>query len=150
MATITISSNKYRSGTKLLDKVSTPLSIITGTIDFSASYPTGGEDMDLSDYFAGEHPFLVIFESKSGYMFEYDYTNHKVKAMYPRGSIVDTLTASVDDGGTTVTSTAANGNIITLSGHAGVAAGPGEEVANATDLSSLTGVRFVAIGYSKV
>ena len=90
-----------------------PLKIVTGTIAFDNSYPTGGEATTaISAKFATLQG--VIFESKSGYVFEYDYTNNKVKAMWGD-----------------------NNN---------AADGPLVEVANTTDLSAVTGVRFFAWG----
>jgi len=98
---------------KIIAQCRSSLRIVTGTIAFSASYPTGGETFDLSN----KVPKLkvVLIENKSGYIFEYDYANKKVKVYY----------CDYDAAG--------DGALI--------------EVANATDLSALTGVRFMAIGY---
>ena len=87
--------------------------IISGTIDFDASYPTGGEAFDLS----GKMQSLkgILFEHKAGYTFQYDYGNKKVLAYY----------ADYD--------AAADGALI--------------QVADATNLSAVTGVRFFAYGY---
>lgn len=86
--------------------------LVTGTIAFDSSYPTGGEALDLS----GKLKTLksVMLENKSGYVFEYDYANKLVKAYY----------YDYDAG----------------------ADGAAIEVANTTDLSAVTGVRFTAIG----
>lgn len=81
-------------------------------IDFDNSYPTGGESLDLSSYF--KELINVQINPKSGYVFEYDYTNKKVMAYYGDNN------------------NAADGPLI--------------EVPNATDLSSLTGVRVIAWG----
>ena len=116
-----------------------------GTIAMDSSYPTGGEDITFEGF--NKKPMVVIFETKGGYLFEYDRTNGKVKAYYPRGAVTDTLAAVVDAGATSVTSTAANGSIITLSGNAGVAASVAVEVSNTTDLSAITSLGYVAIGY---
>lgn len=118
---------------------------IMGTMDFDRSYPTGGEALPST------FPLTTIkgmkIETKSGYMFECDRSAKKIKAFHPRAAITNTLAASVNAGATSVTSTAANGAIITLSGNAGVAAGPGAEVPNLTNLSALTGVGFIAWGW---
>src|SRR5688500_14893048 len=91
-----------------------PLKFVTGTIAFDTSYPTGGESFtSIGDKFAGGVPQGIIFESKGGYTFSYDYTNEKVIAYW-----VDT----------------------TVDGAAQA------QVANTTDLSSITGVRFLAWG----
>jgi len=130
-----------------LDRVQTRrlygLRLVTGTIDFDSSYPTGGEaiELPLNDVKG------MFIENKAGYVFEYDRTNKKVKAFTPTAAIANTLSASVDAGATAVTSTAANGSIITLSGQAGIPATPASEVTNGTDLSSLTGVAFFAWGW---
>lgn len=89
------------------------LKIVTGTVAFDSSYPTGGEaTTDISGHFT--ELLGVFFESKSGYTFSYDYTNNKVLAYW-----VDT----------------------TVDGAAQA------QVANTTDLSAVTGVRFFAWGY---
>ena len=57
------------------------LKIVTGTLAFDASYPTGGEaTTDISGHFT--ELLGVLIESKSGYTFSYDYTNNKVLAYY--------------------------------------------------------------------
>lgn len=58
------------------------LRFVTGQIDFDASYPTGGEALDLGTMLQGATLKGVFIETKNGYIFEYDYTNEKVKAMY--------------------------------------------------------------------
>jgi hypothetical protein len=88
--------------------------ILTGTFDFDSSYPTGGEDFDVSNYFS-KGVRKVLFSPKSGYVFEYDKDNKKIKAFY----------ADYD--------ASADGALI--------------EVADTADLSGVTDVDFVAIGY---
>lgn len=51
----------------------------TGTISLDASYPTGGYALDLAQFFSTL--LGAMFETKAGYLLEYDYTNAKVKAM---------------------------------------------------------------------
>jgi len=72
------------------------LKFLTGQFDFSDEYPVAGEDMDLSDFF--KVVLGVIFESKAGYVFEYDYTNKKVIAMNAdfSGSTAGPLSAVAD------------------------------------------------------
>lgn len=89
------------------------LKILTGSVAFDSSYPTGGEAMDISAMFNSLK--IVLFESKAGYVFEYDYANKKVKAM--------------------------------MGNNDGTADGPLVEVADKTDLSALTAVKFLAVGY---
>lgn len=89
-----------------------PMKFVTGTFAFDSSYPTGGEAFtELADKFATLQG--VVFESKGGYTFTFDYTNEKVLAYW-----VDT----------------------TVDGAAQA------QVANTTDLSAVTGVRFLAWG----
>ena len=113
-------------------------------VAMSNSYPTGGEPITPAELGLGRVDF-VLPSTAASYMFEFDHTNSKLKAIHPRAAIANTLAASVNAGATTVTSTAANGAIVALSGVAGVAAGAGAEVANATNLSAVT-VRVIAIG----
>lgn len=139
--------------------------LLTGTIDFDSSYPTGGEDAsDISRYFSSTPK--IILESKNGYLFEYDRTNDKIKVYYPSNPAAHThdLTIKDDDNAATtgvalyfdedaasvdqrvlfVSPTNADGTWRTQS--TTPSDSPGAEVANGTDLSSLTGVAFIAIG----
>jgi hypothetical protein len=111
-AEMTADSGNY--GAMFTPKVysSTNVKILTGQFSFSDEYPVAGESMNLSDYFT--KVLGVMFANKAGYVFEYDYENSKVKAMY----------ADYD--------AAADGALI--------------PVPNATDLSEVTGVRFIAWG----
>lgn len=88
------------------------LKVVTGTIAFDSSYPTGGEATTaISGHFT--ELLGVLFEHEDGYTFKYDYTNNKILAYW-----VDT---SVD----------------------GAAQA---EVADTTDLSGVTALRFFAWG----
>lgn len=111
---LTISYNGHGAGLNPTHSVGTISRIMTGTIDFDDSYPTGGESFDPSVYFP-RGLLGVIFEPKGGYVFEYDYTNARVKAM--------------------------------CSNYDQAADGALTEVANGTNLSAVTGVRFIAWGY---
>lgn len=63
----------------------TRLSILTGTIAFDSSYPTGGEDFTgVSKYFRTLQS--VILDNTSGYVFAYDETNKKVKVFLSSGT----------------------------------------------------------------
>lgn len=65
----------------ILEACGLNIRIIRGTIAFDDSYPSGGEDLDLSKELPTEVQHVII-ENKSGYIFEYDYANKKVKAYY--------------------------------------------------------------------
>lgn len=115
----------------------------TGTIAFDSSYPTGGEPLSAADLELGSVD-LCNFSPGSGLLFEYDYTNSKVKAIYPTGGATAPATrtapvATAASGATAVTSSAATVPVA-------LTAGIGLEVGNTTDLSAVTGVRFVAWG----
>lgn len=114
-------------------------------ITFDSSYPTGGEPLSAAQL-GLTNVSLVLAETASGYLFQYDYTNAKLKAFYPRAAVTGTLAATVDTGETPVTSSAANGAVISLTGNPAVAAGAGAEVTNATNLSAVT-TRILAFGY---
>lgn len=66
--------------TDRVERTSRNLSMVTGSVTFDTSYPTGGEVCtDISKLFGGGE-FVVIFENKGGYTFEWDKVNNKVKA----------------------------------------------------------------------
>ena len=50
-------------------------------VDFDSSYPTGGESLTAADLGLSVVD-IVIPSPKSGYVFEYDYTNSKLKAYW--------------------------------------------------------------------
>jgi len=67
--------------------------VYTATLD--SSYPTGGEALTAANLGLVSVDFLLA-ESKNGYMFEYDYTNSKLKAYYPSGTPTFTGTAKTE------------------------------------------------------
>lgn len=89
----------------------------TGTITFDSSYATGGEALSASNCGLSAKVEFLSATNAAGYIFEYDYTNGKLKAYYPSKS-----------------------GTITSPGL------PGAEVAASTDLSGVT-CRFIAFGY---
>jgi hypothetical protein len=80
-------------------------------------------------------------------MFEYDYTNEKLKAVYPRGAVEDTFLAEIDEGEIAVTSIAGNGQIISTSGEPGIVGGVGSEVPDGTNLELVQDIRAFIVGY---
>lgn len=98
--------------------------------DGSKTYPSGGIPLPDKSKFGilKELDLLQMQEPCDGYLYRYDKANHKLRIFYPTKSETDSLSASVDAGATAVTSTAANGSIVSLSGQAGVPAGAAEEV----------------------
>lgn len=120
MATITYDAEGPGQGASrpLFVQGPRPIKVVTGKFDFDASYPTGGESIsDIADQFANGGFLGCVFEGKGGYIFEVDYTADAEK--------VKALHFDYD--------AAADGTAI--------------EVPNATDLSGVTGVRFMAWGY---
>ena len=87
--------------------------MVIATVDFDSTYPTGGESLTLTDLGLNNIEFIMA-EPNSGYVFQYDHANQKLKAYYGNYD-------QSSDGALT-------------------------EVANGGDLSSVTGVRVIAIG----
>ena len=86
----------------------------TGTITFDSSYPTNGEALTASSVGLSSKVEFISVSPAAGLVFEYDYSDSKLKAIWPT---------------TDATAPAA-----------------GEEVANATDLSTVI-CNFIAFGY---
>ena len=55
----------------------------TGTVTFDSSYPTGGEALLPTALGLSSKIEFVSFSPAAGYVFEYDYTNQKLKAYWP-------------------------------------------------------------------
>ncbi len=137
-----------------------------GTLAFDASYPTGGESLVARDVGLGAIDHIEV-DPKSGYTFQYDYTNSKLLAYVPPaqthahdlkaiGGQAAAGTAALayyatdilgKEAATNVTfakaDSATKGGVLSET----LAAAAQTEVANATDLSAVTGVRFNAFGY---
>ena len=103
---------------------------VSADITFDSSYPTGGEALAASA-FGLNNIDIMLCETASGYMFQYDYANAKLKAFYPRAALTGSLV---------VADTAA-----TLTGDTDVAAAAGAEVTSTADLHTIT-TRVMAIG----
>jgi hypothetical protein len=71
----------YKEDKGMVDKCSHGFKLVTGSVAFDASYPTGGEPMDMSKVFPTEL-HLVLFEAAYGFVFKYEYANKKVVAYY--------------------------------------------------------------------
>lgn len=123
-------------------KIGKNLKMISGTIAFDSSYPTGGELANgangITRYFKSCKE--VICDQKDGYLFEYDQANTKLKVLVP----VDIAAGGTAD---------ANNTLIGANSQVEIA-GDGEayqvvakEATNEANLEALTGVRFVAYGY---
>lgn len=115
-------------------------------IAFDSSYPTGGEGLTPGNVGLERIEFTII-PNKSGYMFEYDYTNKKLKALTPRSAQVAVTTDKI----TIVASGAAHitdGQSCTVAAdfRSAVDAAAGAEVAPGTNLSAVTSVKAMFIG----
>lgn len=129
--------------------------MIMGTIAFDSSYPTGGESLDFSGKI--KQVRVVLFETTAGYLFAYDYTNKKVLVYTPTNEHLHTITITGGEASTVFIGIASGANDVALSkteatnrtgitGIQNAVAAAGAEVANATDLSALTSVRFTVYG----
>lgn len=115
-------------------------------IAFDASYPTGGESLTPSDLGLSEAKFVSI-AGKSGYIFEYDYTNEKLKAMTPtanQGAVTTDKVTITASGAANITD--GQSCIVDATFRSEVDAAPADEVGNTTDLSAVTGVKVMFIG----
>jgi hypothetical protein len=106
-----LSVNKSRT-----DAVGRYTKLVTGTITFDSSYVTNGEPLVSTDVGLSSKIEVICCAPASGYVFEYDYDNNKLKAF-----------------------NTTKGGVIPAGG------APGVEVASTTDLSSVT-CRFIAFG----
>lgn len=121
--------------------------IVTGTIAFDSSYPTGGESLTAADLGLRTVDLMLFQQSAIGLTYSYDYTNSKVLA-YAQGALVGAAgTQTLDDfpitAGPGVT---ADTHLSLKAGSATVSFGALKEVPSTNDLSTVTGVRFVAFG----
>ena len=127
--------------TKDLDqprRISRRLFLMTGTVTMSNSYTVGGEAFDP---IPGGNYVSMTVEPVGGYIFEFDKTNKKLKVICPTGGVAPTTigppSVAVPSGATTVTSTAAQPNLVETGGQ-------GVEMGAGANLSSLTS-RYTAI-----
>ena len=109
-------------------------------VDFDDSYPTGGESLTPGD-FGLEVIEMMIIAPQDGYVFEYDYTNEKIKAMVPIDAGSSSAVAGANN--TLVATTGA----VEIAGTGNAFQQVGAEVTDTTDLSGVTGVKCFAIGY---
>ena len=123
--------------------------IVTGTLAFDSSYPTGGESLTAANLGLSILDFILIQTTK-GLMFEYDYTNSLVLA-YLMGVTTGasaSATAGTTKGAKLVDSAAAQtaarllGTTISTTYDLGFL----KQVPNTTSLATITGVRFFAFG----
>lgn len=120
--------------------------VVRGQIAFDSSYPTGGESLLAADI-ALRRITRFNCHDKSGFGFEYDYTNSKLMVYVQGVAIAAAGAATLDDYALTgVGASTARSIGLDSASTSPVLFGPQKEVANTTDLSTLTGVRFTAYG----
>ncbi len=124
------------------------MNLVTGTIAFDSSYPTGGESLLATDI--GLTKIVYLDVSPKGFNFEYDYTNSLllVKTQgYAHGTggsvTTDDYPITTGPGVTASISIQAT----TGAGAATANLGPLVETFSTDDLSTVTGVRFFAVGF---
>lgn len=134
---------------------------VYGEVAFDASYPTGGETLDLvdlTDNFLSDpaNCTFLLFAPTNGYTFEWvqsSGTAGALKAFAPAAVAAHTHTIAVTAGtaGDAVTNNAgvlesSGGQDLTTASNGAISAGP-NEVANTTDLSTTCAhVRFMIVG----
>ena len=117
-------------------------------VAFDSSYPTGGEALAATDIGLRTVLYMAV-QPKSGFSFEYDYTNSKLQAFSQGVAHATGGAVTMDD----YAATAGPGvsASISMSFETGAGAvthrwGPMKEIASTDDLSTLTGVRVFAVG----
>lgn len=126
------------------DTVGRYLKVKTGTVTFDSSYATGGEALTAANLGFSTSVQTFVASPAGGLIFQYDFDNSKLKAIYPTGGSAAPASlaapaVSVPAGETAVTSDAAQPNLTET-------AGISKEVANTTNLSTVT-TYFIAFGY---
>lgn len=123
--------------------------IVTGTLAFDSSYPTGGESLTAANLGLRTIDLMLIQPSAVGFLYSYDYTNSKVQ-VYTQGYAHGTGGAVTMDDYPVTAGPGVTGSIsVSLTTGAGAATGnlgPLVETLSTDDLSTITGVRFVAFG----
>lgn len=121
----------------------------SGVAAFDSSYPTGGEALTAATLGMSAIRF-IIFEPRLGFVLTYDHTNSKV-LVYTQGAAHGTGgSVTLDDYPITAGPGVTSGISISSTTGAGAATanlGPLVETLSTDDLSTLVGVRFMAIGF---
>lgn len=126
---------------ELLDGRIRGLALISGTIAFDSSYPTGGEDItDITKKF--KTCYQIICDNFGGYLFTFDKTNSLMKVLAP----VDVIAGSTSAGANNYLVKSDTAGKVEVAGTGTAYQSAGAEVLDTTDLSGLTAVRFIALG----
>lgn len=78
------------------DSVFGDKAVIIADVAFDSSYPTGGESIDTDALFGMHYVNFATIEPASGYSFQYDYANDKIKAYAPAPAIIYDETHAID------------------------------------------------------
>lgn len=119
--------------------------ITVADIDFDSSYPTGGESLTAAQL-GMKKIELLIATPKTGFSFEYDYANSKLKALCP-GVVTGAAGAGTLDDFPLSGVGATSASVGLTAGNTTTRFGGQVEVANTADLSTITDVRVMAVGY---
>ena len=115
--------------------------VVTADIQFDTSYAAAGDPLTPGELAMGSFD-LVLVAPSGGLLFEFIHASNLVKAWFPSGGAATTTLAdpsvAVASGGTAVTSTAAQPDLVETSGR-------GKEPGATTDLSTIT-TRLMAFG----
>lgn len=120
--------------------------IVTGTVAFDSSYTTGG--LALTAATLGLRVVdMIIIQPRSGFVFDYDYTNSKLLA-FTQGATTGATAVSGTTGALMNTDAGVEGTARLQSSTTSGTFKWGSllEVTNTTSLSTLTLVRFIAFG----
>lgn len=119
---------------------------VSGHLSFDSSYPTGGEALAAADLGLRTIDLMLVQPTK-GLAYEYDYTNSKLLA-YAQGVLVGAAgSETMDDFPVTAgPGVTADTHMSLKAGSATIGLGSLKEVPNTNNLSTVTGVRFVAVG----
>lgn len=106
-----------------------------GSILLDNSYPTGGYAITATNFLFGSTTYLLNVGESQGIVPEWDRTNSKIKMMYPTGGTAASPAAIAAGFGTIAGGASAQS---TSSLTIALTPGQGKEVANTTDLSTIT------------
>ena len=124
---------------------------VIAKVSFDSSYATNGESLKPEDLGMTVIDFLIC-EPTNGYLYEYDYTNKKLKAKYPtktqavaNSSSNQLILTTGSNSATAVDATRPHVDV-PAGFRSAVDAGAAEEVGSAVSLAADTNVRLFAIG----
>ena len=122
------------------------LLLVTFTFDYDSSYTSGGEPLSRSALgFSSVVRFLECSPCK-GLIFEYDYDNETLKALFPTGGAGTPATGLAVPSGLAATGAVTASAVDATRPTVAILPGVGKEVPSTQNLSTLTGVHGYAYG----